>query len=141
MNFYKIWEYFQRFLAIFLFGMLIFIILPILVLTWFYDFKNPLFIHSRVGKKGQLFKMVKLRTMKKNSYDCEVKTVSNKNSNITPLGYFCRKYKLDEFFQLINVALGQMNLIGPRPLPLYEFNLYTEKEKNMWNEAKMIGKY
>ena len=69
--------------------------------------------------------------MSKNVKDNEVKTIGNKNHTFTPCGFLFRKYKVDEFFQLINVICGDMNLIGPRPVPFVEFNLYNENEKKV----------
>ena len=77
--------------------------------------KGPLFfIQERVGKGGGLFKIVKFRTMivkKDNSSSISIKG----DSRITKLGLFLRRYNLDELPQLINVLLGDMSFVGPRP--------------------------
>lgn len=71
------------------------------------------FIQNRVGKNGDLFSMVKFRTME-NNHDGNTVSVKGE-SRITPLGAFLRKYKLDELPELINVIKGDMSLVGPRP--------------------------
>ena len=77
--------------------------------------KGPLFfIQERVGKGGGLFKIVKFRTMlvkQDNSSSISIKG----DSRITKLGLFLRRYNLDELPQLINVLLGDMSFVGPRP--------------------------
>lgn len=86
------------------------------------------FIQKRVGRKGKLFKMIKFRTMKKND---ETNTVSIKgDKRITKIGAFLRKYKLDELPELLNIFIGQMSFVGPRPdVPGYADLLEGETRK------------
>jgi lipopolysaccharide/colanic/teichoic acid biosynthesis glycosyltransferase len=76
--------------------------------------KNGFFRQTRVGKDGRLFQIIKIRTMKEKESIITKVTTSN-DPRITKLGSFLRKTKIDELPQLINVLLGQMSLVGPRP--------------------------
>ena len=72
------------------------------------------FVQERVGKNGSLFKMIKFRTMYTDHNDNNTISVKG-DSRITKLGYFLRKYKIDELPELINVLFGDMSFVGPRP--------------------------
>jgi len=78
---------------------------------------GPIFyLQTRLGKHGRKFRLIKLRTMIHNAEAKTGPTWTKKNdSRITPVGRFLRDTHIDEFTQLINVLLGQMSLIGPRP--------------------------
>tara|TARA_A100001388_G_scaffold277253_1_gene267645 strand:+ start:22026 stop:22757 length:732 start_codon:yes stop_codon:yes gene_type:complete len=127
----------KRILDIFgsIFGLLIFspILLITIFLIWLEDKKSPFYIAERVGVKGKLFKMIKLRSMVINAYKTGVDSTSESDSRITSMGKFIRKYKLDELSQLLNVLLGDMSLVGPRPNVQNETNIYTKLEKNLLN--------
>ncbi len=83
----------------------------------------------RVGKNGNDFKLFKFRSMKTNSDKGSLLTVGGRDSRITKIGYFIRKYKIDELPQLINVLLGDMSLVGPRPEVRRYVELYNEQQK------------
>ena len=94
-----------------LFGWLIFIAF---LLSSIETRQNGFFIQERVGKDGKLFRVIKIRTMR--DIPNVNTTVTRENDpRITRLGRFWRKTKIDELPQLINVLLGQMSFVGPRP--------------------------
>ena len=114
-------------------GLLVFSPLIIIVgfLVWLQDFCSPFYIAPRVARGGGLFKMYKLRSMVKNADKSGVDSTSADDMRITKVGHFIRSYKLDEISQLINVFLGDMSLVGPRPNVKRETDLYTEEEKKL----------
>ena len=105
------------------------------------DSKGPIFFKQvRVTKNGREFKIFKYRTMKIGSDKYSQITVG-KDSRITKIGDFLRKYKLDEIPQLINVLLGDMSLVGPRPeVPKY-VALYTEEQREILKVRAGITDY
>lgn len=102
--------------------MLPFVLLVILIfapIIWWTD-KGPVFYNAnRAGKEYKPFKMFKLRSMYVNSPDIKNPDGSTFNSDndprVTPIGRFLRKTSLDEFPQFLNVLLGDLSFIGPRP--------------------------
>lgn len=89
------------------------------------------FKQIRVGQYGKHFTLFKFRTMRSNSETKGQLTVGARDPRITKIGFFLRKYKLDELPQLINVLIGDMSLVGPRPeVPKY-VNLYTPDQKKV----------
>ena len=75
--------------------------------------------------------MYKLRTMIINADSTGVDSTSSNDNRITSVGKFIRKFKIDEISQLINVLLGDMSLVGPRPNVLREILMYTDLEKEL----------
>jgi len=80
---------------------------------------------ARVGKDGNEFELFKFRTMYVNSDRAGLLTIGSKDYRITGVGYWLRKYKLDELPQLLNVLIGDMSFVGPRPEVRKYVNLYT----------------
>ena len=114
---------------------LIVVLLPvgIVVSIWIVldDFGSPFFVQQRVGIGGKNFGLLKFRSMRKNAESKGQLTVGMKDSRITRSGYFIRKYKIDELPQLVNVFLGEMSVVGPRPeVPKYVL-LYNEAQQNV----------
>jgi lipopolysaccharide/colanic/teichoic acid biosynthesis glycosyltransferase len=88
---------------------------------------------TRVGQYGRDFKLFKFRSMRTDADKAGLLTVGGSDSRITRAGLFIRKYKLDELPQLINVLLGEMSLVGPRPEVRKYTDMYTEDQKLVLN--------
>jgi lipopolysaccharide/colanic/teichoic acid biosynthesis glycosyltransferase len=99
------------------------------------------FKQERIGQFGKPFYLWKFRTMKKDAESKGQLTIGMKDDRITKLGTFLRKYKLDEIPQLINVLIGEMSLVGPRPEVKKYVNLYTEEQRKILNAKPGITDY
>jgi O-antigen biosynthesis protein WbqP len=109
---------------------LLLVFFPLFILIYILgllDTGSPLFFQKRMGKNMKPFVLIKFRTMYINSVDMPTHFI-NKNS-VTPIGVILRKSKLDEFPQLINVILGNMSLVGPRPNLLNQVELIKHRSK------------
>tara|TARA_B110001450_G_scaffold129367_1_gene121620 strand:+ start:807 stop:1487 length:681 start_codon:yes stop_codon:yes gene_type:complete len=92
------------------------LLIPILLSLKFSGEGEVFFLQERVGKNREMFKLFKFATMLKDSPNMGTGTVTMKNdSRVLPVGKFLRKTKINELPQLLNVFLGHMSLIGPRP--------------------------
>lgn len=112
----------------------------------YFDDKGPIFYNaSRLGKNGKPFKMYKYRSMMVNAPDIRNKDGSTYNGDddprVTKVGRFMRKTSIDELPQFLNVLLGDMSLIGPRPDPLDDMEIYTEYQKKKLNVRPGITGY
>lgn len=99
-----------------------------LTLVFFEDKSNPLYIAKRIGIKGREFNLIKIRTMLIGAELTKVDSTSENDERITKMGYFIRKYKIDELTQFINIFMGQMSFVGPRPNVKRDTDLYTNLE-------------
>ena len=104
------------------------LLLVISILVFLNDLHTPYYISSRVGKDGNLFSMVKMRSMIVNADSTGVDSTSDNDNRITPIGKFIRRYKVDEMTQMWNVLKGDMSLVGPRPNVKRETDLYSHEE-------------
>jgi len=86
---------------------------------------------KRIGLNGKPFGILKFRTMYVGSDKKGLLTVGKKDSRVTPIGYYLRKNKLDELPQLINVFIGDMSLVGPRPEVAKYVDLYSTEDKKV----------
>jgi lipopolysaccharide/colanic/teichoic acid biosynthesis glycosyltransferase len=102
-------------------------------LIYLVDRGSVFYLSQRLGQDGQLFQMIKFRSMKMNTTPIFAKdgtTISGENDpRVTSIGRFLRKTSLDEVPQLINVLKGEMSMIGPRPDLPEDLVRYSERER------------
>ena len=125
-----------------LFGLIILLPFMLIIAIFIkFDSKGSIFFKQiRVTKGGREFKILKYRTMRAGSDKYSQITVG-KDERITKIGSFLRKYKLDEIPQLINILIGDMSLVGPRPeVPKY-VALYTDEQKEILKVRAGITDY
>lgn len=96
------------------------------------DSEGPIFYRqTRVGRNNKDFRLFKFRSMRPGSDRAGLITVGGRDPRVTRSGYYIRKYKLDEFPQLINVLKGDMSLVGPRPEVRKYVDMYTADQKRV----------
>lgn len=96
------------------------------------DSPGPVFYRQiRVGRNNKDFNLFKFRSMRVGSDKKGLITVGGHDPRVTRSGYYIRKYKLDEFPQLINVFIGDMSLVGPRPEVRKYVDLYTPEQMHV----------
>ena len=103
-----------------------------LILWIKFDSKGSIiYKQKRVGKNNIDFNVFKFRTMYLDSDKLGLLTIRGRDPRVTKAGYFLRKFKLDELPQLINVLIGDMSLVGPRPEVRKYVDLYTNEQKKI----------
>jgi lipopolysaccharide/colanic/teichoic acid biosynthesis glycosyltransferase len=111
---------------------LLFPAIAILAILVKLDSRGPAFYRGvRAGRFGKPFRIFKLRTMVVNADKLGGAETPADDPRITRIGSFLRHYKLDEFPQLINVLLGDMSLVGPRPEVMEEVENYNDSERGL----------
>ncbi len=148
-------RYFKRFIDLLLICITIPLWVPLMiflyVLIWLEDQQNPMFMQSRIGRGGKMFRTAKFRTMVPNA-ELVLKKALEKNPElraewnahyklkkdprITKVGRVLRKTSLDEIPQLLNVLRGTMSLVGPRPLPEYHFQDLPKQVQLLRNKVR-----
>ena len=110
-------------------GLPFFIIIALLIVL---DGKGGVFYsQERIGRYKRSFNLYKFRTMQPGSDSLGQLTIGSKDSRVTSIGYYLRKYKIDEFPQLINIIAGHMSVVGPRPeVPKY-VKMYNQEQLNV----------
>ena len=126
----------QRLLDIFFSGVAIIVLFPLLLLIILIlsitGEREIFYKQKRVGKNRVSFKLFKFATMLKNSENQGAGTVTLKNDfRVLPLGKFLRKTKLNELPQLFNIFIGQMSVVGPRPLHQKQFSFYSKNDQKI----------
>jgi lipopolysaccharide/colanic/teichoic acid biosynthesis glycosyltransferase len=130
--------FFSFFILIILSPVLLFVSMMIIIS----DGSNPFFIQERVGKKGNIFRLIKFRTMKKaDGINGLPITVGTRDPRITKIGYVLRKHKIDEYPQLLNILMGQMSFVGPRPEVKKYVEMYSEEQRKILNVRPGLTSY
>ena len=114
-------------------GLLVLSPILLLVAIWIkMDSRGPVFYRQvRVGYKNKDFRIYKFRSMRIGADKGSLVTIGGRDPRITRSGYFIRKYKLDEMPQLINVFIGDMSLVGPRPEVRHYVDYWTPEQMHV----------
>jgi lipopolysaccharide/colanic/teichoic acid biosynthesis glycosyltransferase len=99
------------------------------------------FKQERIGRNGIPFYLLKFRSMVTDSESKGKITVGTRDPRITKIGYYIRRYKLDEFPQFINVLKGEMSIVGPRPEVKEYVDLYTDEQRKILSVKPGITDY
>ena len=111
-------------------GLLVLSPILIIVAIWIkLDSEGPVFYRQvRVGRYNKDFRIFKFRSMRIGSDKGSLVTIGGRDPRVTRSGYFIRKFKIDELPQLINVFIGDMSLVGPRPEVRHYVNYWTPEQ-------------
>ena len=114
-------------------GLLVLSPLFLILAIWIkLDSPGPVFYRQvRVGRGNKDFRIFKFRSMRVGSDKGSLVTIGGHDPRITRSGYFIRKFKLDEFPQLINVFVGDMSLVGPRPEVRHYVDYWTPEQMHV----------
>ncbi len=124
-------------------GLIILSPLFLIVAIWIkLDSNGPvLYRQTRVGRNNKDFRLFKFRSMVTDADTKGLITVGGRDPRVTQSGYFIRKYKLDELPQLINVLIGDMSLVGPRPEVRKYVDMYNETQRKVLSVKPGITDY
>jgi lipopolysaccharide/colanic/teichoic acid biosynthesis glycosyltransferase len=111
-------------------GLIVLLPLLVVLIVWVEaSSKGGVFYcQKRVGRYGKDFTLYKFRSMRTDADKQGLLTIGGRDARVTSAGYFIRKYKLDELPQLLNVLLGDMSFVGPRPEVRKYVSLYTSEQ-------------
>ena len=114
-------------------GLIVLSPLFIILAIWIkLDSKGPVFYRQvRVGYKNKDFRIFKFRSMRVGADKGSLVTIGGRDPRVTKSGYWIRKFKLDELPQLINVFLGDMSLVGPRPEVRHYVDYWTSEQMHV----------
>ena len=131
----------ERFFDIIFAGLALLVLSPffviIILILKFSGEGEVFFFQERIGRDGKLFKLYKFATMLKDSPNLGTGTVTIKEDpRVLPVGKFLRKTKINELPQLLNIFLGEMSVIGPRPLTAQTFASYSDTTKAVISQVR-----
>jgi len=114
-------------------GLLFFCPLFLIITIWIkLDSQGPVFYRQmRVGKDNKDFRIFKFRSMRVGSDKGSLVTIGGRDPRVTRSGYYIRKFKLDELPQLLNVLVGDMSFVGPRPEVRHYVNYWTVEQMHV----------
>lgn len=131
-----IYNFVTRLVDVFVSSIILILISPFLILIAillrFTGEGEIFYLQERVGRNKVNFKIIKFATMIKNSPNIGTGSITTpEDPRVLPLGHFLRKTKINELPQLINILIGDMSLVGPRPLMLKQFNFYSSLDQEV----------
>ena len=113
------------------------IFIPIIIILRFTGEKEIFYLQNRIGISMKNIRIIKFATMLKNSESMGSGIYTAKSdSRILPFGNFLRKTKINELPQLINILIGDMSIVGPRPLIKQTFELYSNEDQILISSIK-----
>ena len=126
----RIFDFFISFISLLFFSPILLLISIIIKIS---STGSVFYRQTRVGRNNVDFKIFKFITMHVNADKKGLLTIGGKDPRVTTIGFYLRKYKLDELPQLINVIKGEMSFVGPRPEVRQYVNLYSDSYKEVLN--------
>ncbi len=113
------------------------LLIPVMLILWATGEHYIFYGQKRIGYKNREFKIWKFATMLKASPSLGTGSITLKNDpRVLPFGRFLRKTKINELPQLFNILLGDMTLVGPRPLMKVDFDKYNDEIKSAINNVR-----
>ena len=108
------------------------LLIPVCIILVFTGEHYVFYTQKRIGKGGKEFDLIKFATMLRNSPNIGSGDVTlHRDPRVLPVGSFLRASKINEIPQLLNILLGDMSFVGPRPLTPRVFNYYTDESKSI----------
>ncbi|MCU0327834.1 MAG: exopolysaccharide biosynthesis polyprenyl glycosylphosphotransferase [Chitinophagales bacterium] len=127
-------RYFDIFFALFMLVFFLSWLMPILSILIYFQNRGPIFYrHERIGLNNKSFRCWKLRTMYQSKESEPFQQTIKNDARILPVGHFIRKNNIDELPQFINVLLGDMSVVGPRPMMIGHIKEYDLEIAEMYS--------